>query len=341
MASDAQQSGPLPGTGPAAKFTQGLWVTHFGADAGIVGDTDGTAFSLTLPPSTDVAEIGSATIDSVAKVGGFPLKIPEGTTQSLTIPASTNPTVGRTDLIVAQFNSGSFTTAPGPVRLVRIGGTEGSASLPSLDTELPSPVNLPLYAITRKQGLGLNQATVVDLRPRAGWNFLIPAGGTLPPAAPLGSRAVRDGIVWRRDFVSSAVDWVQEPPPITTLTGTAATATPAANWSRQVDTFMVRDGKRRQLHLVVNRAGTSLVANSQGGGFEDSLLTTLHDADKPAGSSPISMVGNVLVGADNGASYAAVGAVWPTGTVYLTWLTPTLTVASGNALRIDASWYVA
>lgn len=206
MATDAQQSGPLPGE----KFTQGRWSEIFGANAGIVGDTNGSAFGLTLPPASDVAEVGSPSIESVVIVGGFPLIIPAGLTQSVPIPASTNASVGRTDLIVARFDAALFTTAPGPVRLFRHAGTEGSASSTAYDSAMPSPIMLPLWAITRKQGQSLNQATVRDLRTWSGENFLVASGGLLPQAAPLGSRATRDGAVYHRDLVGSSVDWVQE-----------------------------------------------------------------------------------------------------------------------------------
>lgn len=203
---EVQLSGPLTDD----NFTDDQWVAIFGSNTGIVGDTDGTAYDITLPPASDTVEIGSATIDSRAVVCGYGHTIPAGTTQSLVIPASTNPTIGRTDLIVARFDSGTFTADPGPVRLVRIPGTEGSAALPSHDTTLPSPVDLVLYAITRKQGEGLNQAAVVDRRSRSGWHYLVPLGGTLPQTAPLGSRATRSGSVYRRDIVGASVDWVEE-----------------------------------------------------------------------------------------------------------------------------------
>jgi hypothetical protein len=205
MATDAQESGPLPGQ----KFTLARWSQIFGANTGIVGDTNGSAFGLTLPPTTDVAEVGSPSIESVAIVGGFPLIIPAGETQSVTIPASTNASIGRTDIIAARFETG-YSTPPGPVRLIRIAGTEGSASFPSYDAAMPSPMTLPLWAVTRKQGQSLNQATAVDLRIRSAWTTVVPAGGIMPPSAPLGMRATRGGITYRRDMVGSTVDWVRE-----------------------------------------------------------------------------------------------------------------------------------
>lgn len=205
MATDAQISGPLP----LEKFTTARWAQIF-PNAGIVGDIDGSAFGITLPPSSDVAEIGSPTIESICVVGGLPLIIPAGLTQSMTIPASTNASVGRTDIIAARFDTATFTTDPGPLRLHRHAGTEGSASLPGYDYAMPSPMSFPLWAVTRKQGQSLNQATVRDLRMRSGWHYAVASGGILPQSAPLGSTATRDGITYRRDFVGAALDWVQE-----------------------------------------------------------------------------------------------------------------------------------
>lgn len=278
MASDAQESGPLPGTGPSAKFTQGLWITHFGYETGIFGDTNGSAFGITLPPSGDVAEIGSATIDSIAKVGGFPLRIPAGETQSLEIPPSlTGGTVGRTDLITARLNTGSFTTAPGPVRLHRIAGTEGSADRPAQDSTLPSPFDVTLWAITRKQGEALNQATVVDLRKRTGRHYLVPTGASMPANAPLGSTATRDGIRWRRDFSSATVDWIQETWPRVVLTSAAVREVNGAGYGIRSQARLIRDNADRSMNLVMFRSGSAWNPQTDG----EAPLARLLAADRP------------------------------------------------------------
>lgn len=335
---EVQLSGPLP----PEQFTQTLYSRHHGTEVGIRADTDGSAFGITLPPAGDVAEFGSATVDSICKVGGYPLIIPAGTTQSVTIDAPlSGGTTGRTDLIVARFAPATYTTAPGPVRLARIAGTPGSLTVPSYN-----PVTeLPMWSVRRRQGEALNQAIAVDLRWWTGRAPIIVASGApLPLTAPLGARATRDGITYRRDFVGSALDWVQENFPRVVLNGASALASFASGWQRQDATRMERygaDGKRRHLHLEMRRIGAAIVANSQGGGFADALMATLLDADKPAIGSPITMTGTALAGEGNAASYMALGGAWSTGSLYLTWLAPTLTLATGNDVRFDAYWSVA
>lgn len=216
---EVQLSGPLALT---EKFTYDRWRDNFGTEAGIVGDTDGSAFGLTLPSGSDVAELGSATIDSVARIGGFPVHVPAGTTQSMTIPASAaGGTNGRTDLIVARFDSATFTTAPGPSRLHRIAGTDGSLSLPAYTAN-----DLRLYAVRRKQGEGLNQAIVTDLRSWTADPILVAPTGTLPSSKPLGTRATRAGITYLLDMVEGSPQWVQE----WTLTNAAGATVYDTGW---------------------------------------------------------------------------------------------------------------
>jgi hypothetical protein len=271
-------------------FTDDQWTAIFGSNAGIIGDTDGTAYNLTKPPSGNDVEIGSSTIDSFAVVGGRGHGIPAGAPHSLTIPESTNPTVGRTDLIVARMNLATFTTDPGPVRLVRIPGTEGSAAPPSHNTTLPSPVDLVLYQITRVQGDPIADAVVVDRRPRTAWNYLIPAGVSLPQTAPLGATATRDGIRWRRDLDGASVDWVQETWPTVVLEGNAATATEFDTWDRLSTCEMTRIGDRREAHLVAHRTGATVTANGNGGFEPDLRIMQLHAADRPVHDTPIACI---------------------------------------------------
>src|SRR5690606_18573611 len=198
---DVQQSGPLVGE----NLTDETWRAIFGADTGITNDRDGTAFGLTLPPTGDDVEIGSATQDSTAVVGGFVLRIPQSTTQSLTIPASSNGGNGRTDLIVLRLDLDNFTDDdPGPVRLHRVGGVEGSTTVPSPTVGTTGVLDLPLFAITRKLGQPLASAAVSDLRARMGLMYDVPNGAPLPAFAPLGARASRGPSVWRRDVVGTA-----------------------------------------------------------------------------------------------------------------------------------------
>lgn len=340
MATDAQLSGPLPGE----KFTVSRWVQIFGAESGIVGDTNGSAFGITLPPASDVAEIGSPSIESIAIVGGFPLIIPAGLTQSLEIPPSTNASIGRTDLIVARLDTAAFTTAPGPVRLQRFAGTEGSSALPTYDATSPSPDTLPLWAVTRKMGESLNQATVQDMRIRTAPSTLSTAEGTLPQSPPLGTRATRDGITWHREMVGSSAQWVQESWPTVVLTGNAATKSTVAGWQRSASCRMTRIGKMRSLHLVVTRnpGADEIRSDERGSVGGPKGLAVLHDVDRPADGVP--MAARILTIADN--PFMGIGVAGSTGTVSLIGTAPDISIAwssvqnKGAEIALDATWWV-
>lgn len=326
---EVQQSGPLP----PEKFTQGRWTQIFGAEAGIVGDTDGSAFGLTLPPSSDVAEVGSPTLESVALVGGFPLIIPAGTTQSIEIPASTNAGNGRTDLIVARFDAATYTTAPGPVRLIRIAGTEGATALPVYDSTLPSPDTLPLWAVTRKLGESLSEADARDLRARTGPMFVVPGGtpgGLLPQSAPLGSRATRAGVTYRREMVGSSAQWVEEAWPVSVALGTAALGA-IPNWTPGAGSRMERQGPRRWLHGEPRKSGAQLVANGIGG-LGDSLIAMLPaDSDRP----PVSVNATARVVDDNGGTYMAGVHITTAGQIYVNSTLPNVAI---RTVIFDAYW---
>lgn len=327
---EVQLSGPLTDQ----NFTDDQWQAIFGSNAGVIGDTDGTAYNITLPPATDTVEIGSATIDSRSVVGGYEHLIPAGTTQSLSIPASTNPTIGRTDLIVARFNAATFTTAPGPVRLVRIAGTEGSAALPSHDTTLPSPVDLVLYAITRKQGQGLNQAIVVDRRPRAGWNYLIPPGGSLPQTAPLGATATRDGIRYRRDFDGTTVDWILESYTRSVLSGTDV-ATDGDDYDTRTASRLSRDGVKRYMNLISGLAGSPANPNPEVDG--ERRVGRLAVSDRPAAS--VALAGFAKNTAN--VARAASGRVDPDGWVIWHWVSSSGLFPTGSTITLTGRWETA
>jgi hypothetical protein len=204
-----EESGPLAGY----NFTDAVWRAINGPEPSIVGDVNGSAYALTLPAGSDNALLGSATQDSVAVVGGFMHRIPAGQTQAVTLPPSSDPTVGRTDIIVARLDLGGFTSPPGPVRLARVAGVEGSAALPTLDEGPPGVEDFPLWAVTRRSGQGLNQAARRWLGRRSGPNLDVPAGEALPTNVPLGTRAVRGGIVYRRQLNSATTpqpEWFNE-----------------------------------------------------------------------------------------------------------------------------------
>jgi len=185
------------------KFTVADWRSIFGGEPGIVGDVDGSAYKLTLPTGTDDAVLGSATQDSTSIVGGALHQIAAGQTQTVNIPASSNAANGRTDIIAVRYDLATFTTDPGPCRLVRIAGVEGSTALPSLDEAPPGVEDMPLWAVTRKQGQSLNQASARDLRRRMGPNLLIPSGESLPQNVPLGTRARRGTASYIRGLASN------------------------------------------------------------------------------------------------------------------------------------------
>jgi hypothetical protein len=326
MAALAQTSGPLTGD----NFTDDQWITKFGYDAGITGDTDGTAYGITLPPAGNDVEIGSATIDSAAAVGGYGHGIPAGLTQSLDVPASTNPTIGRTDLIVLRYSS-AFSTDPGPVRLHRIPGTEGSAALPSHNTTQPTPVDMVLYQITRKQGQGLNQATVVDRRSRAGWHYLMPAGAPLPQTAPLGATATRAGSKFRRDFVGTSVDWVLESAPRVVLAGTA-TASDGADWEVLAASRLSRDGVKRWANLIVNLAGDPVNPAPDADG--ERRVARIAPTDYPA--APVALAGF----AENtaGIKRAASGRIDTDGWVVWHWASTTNRFPTGSTITLTGPW---
>lgn len=189
-------------------FTVADWRSLFGGEPGIIGDVDGSAYKLTLPTGTDNAQLGSTTQDSTSIVAGALHQIVQGQVQEVEVPGSSNAATGRTDILGVRYDAATFTSDPGPCRVYRIPGVEGSAALPAMDEAPPGVEDMPLYAITRKQGQSLNQATVRDLRRRSGPNLLVPAGEALPTNVPLGSAAVRAGIRFRRDFNTSGTpEW--------------------------------------------------------------------------------------------------------------------------------------
>jgi hypothetical protein len=329
-------SGPLP----PEQFTQTLLSRHHGTEYGIRGDTDGTAFGITLPPSGDEATFGSATVDSICKVGGYPLIIPKTTPHSLEIlPALTGGTTGRTDLVVARFAPATYTTTPGPVRLFCIPGTPGSLNIPAHN----AGTDLPLWAVRRKQGEALNQAIATDMRSWTGIPVLVASGAPLPLNAPLGARATRDGITHRMDFVDSGVDWVEEWRPIETLSGTAATESAGTGWSRPASSRLVRNSKHRQLTLVVHRSTTSITADANNGGITDALLAKLFDEDKP----PVETPAVVRVRTNNNITFGGVGHISAGANAYLDWMAPGITIGPGgegtpdDTVILSASWYVA
>ena len=192
-------------------FTDQQWRYLMGAEAGVVGDVDGSAFAYSTPAGGNELVLGSPTQPSVAVVGGFGLLIPAGESAAIEVPPETNAG-GRTDIVSVRFNPAATLTAP--CELYRTAGTVGSPSRPSVDEGPPGLEHLALYAVTRKgngtSAQGIDQAAVVPLFHRIGPNILVPNGREMPENVPLGSRARRDGVEWIRDMVSGTPAWVKE-----------------------------------------------------------------------------------------------------------------------------------
>lgn len=183
-----QKSGPLVG----ANFTDDLWRTAVGRQ-GIVLDYAGTAYGLTLPPSSNDVVFGPGK----SVVAGFAHEIPTGETESLTVPESSDGTVGRTDILGVAYDP-TYTEEPGPCRLIRVEGTEGSADRPTVDMAPPGAEVMPLYAITRRQGQALSQATVVDLRRWTGPSMVAPTSVSPIGDVPVGTTMLRGSTLWAR-----------------------------------------------------------------------------------------------------------------------------------------------
>jgi hypothetical protein len=337
---DVQTSAPLVDE----NLTDQGWRAVHAGYAGIVGDVDGSAFGLTLPPSTDVAEIGSATQPSRVVVDGFALEVPEGSTQSLEIPPSSGGgTNGRTDLIVARLNPSSFTTAPGPVRLHRVAGTEGSTARPAAVYQPNGIRDVALYAIRRRQGESLNQAIVTDLRPRIGNVYDVPINGTLPTNVPLGSRASRGFTLYRRDNAGSGIDWIEEALPREVVEGITAIALPGEGFLRQDGSRMVRDGvdgKDRFLKLVVWKGSPARNPNPAADGRL--WVGTIHDQDRPIGPDQTPLTGWAID--QGGTERAAIGHIAPNGQIWWTWASvnsPFGADGRDKTLVLTGSWKVA
>lgn len=254
-------------------FTDRGWRAAFAGRTGIVCDVDGSAFGLTLPAEGSTVEIGSPTVPSRLVVDGFGLEVPTATTQSLSVPASVGGgTAGRTDLIV-----GRLTTGPMNLRLHRIPGTEGSTTLPSASFNPTGTRDLVLYRIRRREGEGLPQAIVTDLRPRIGLHHLVLPGAPLPANATLGDRATRDGIAWRLDFDGATPDWIQETWPRVVLTSAAVREVNGAGYGIRSQSRLIRDNSDRSMNLVMFRTGSAWNPQTDG----EAPLARLLAADRP------------------------------------------------------------
>lgn len=323
-------------------FTDRGWRAAFAGRTGVIGDADGSSFGLTLPAEGATAQLGSATQPSRLVVDGYGLEVGQGTTQSLDIPASSGGgTNGRTDLVVARLNLSSFTTAPGPVRLVRIAGTEGSLTVPAATYDLDGIRDLPLYAVRRRQGESLNQAIVTDMRPRLAYNYDVPVNAPLPASAPLGSRASRGDVIYRRDSVGSAVDWVIESQPREVRTGTAVVSSGGEGFPRMADSYLVRSGTTRHFYYVLHKSLPTRNPNPAEDG--EQWVGTLWDGDKPMGGKQLPLTGWAYD--TTGTRRAAAGFIAANGQIFWSWASTNNQFGSSTdtqqTLILAGTWEVA
>lgn len=177
-----QVSRPLTG----ADWTDAEFRRHGSQVSGIKGDLDGTAYAITLSPDSDVAQIGSATQESLASVAGFDHWIAAASSQGVTIPAASGGS--RTDVIVLRYDP-TNTGEPGPVRLAVVSGTTGSG-LPTWDESPSGSQDLPLWAVTRAPGQALSQAPARSLRRWYATSLTVPTVADLTAlVAPVGTEA--------------------------------------------------------------------------------------------------------------------------------------------------------
>lgn len=203
----AETSGPRAnGTTAERQMTDVLWRRALGRQAAIVDDRDGTAYALTLPADSDIAQVGSTTQDSLSVVAGFSHRVPQSDPQGVTIAAPTS--AARTDVIVVRHDP-AYVDAPGPCRLVAVAGSEGGGT-PAVDQQPPGVEDLPLWAVTRSPGQSLSQASVVSMRRWASRTLLVDTPTALP-TAPLGTFAhLTNGTTYQRRLSGGVASWVRE-----------------------------------------------------------------------------------------------------------------------------------
>ncbi|BDZ40831.1 hypothetical protein GCM10025865_01300 [Paraoerskovia sediminicola] len=331
----AQTSGPLAGQ----NFTDKMWRTIVGAEPSIVGDVNGLSYSITLPTSSDDALLGTPGQDSASVVAGFGHQIEAGTTESLTIPPVVTENASRTDLIVVRYDP-AYTTVPGPCRLYRIPGVEGSSATPSYNATPGGIEDMPLWAVTRTYGQSLNQATKRDLRVRTGPKLHVLEGNSMPTSVPIGTIAHRGGYLWERVIDNNgSVSWTQTVTPaeelnrsefLTSETGWAVNSLPAK---------MVRDGTHRSITVEMFSADGNNLTSSSTGNIADQVMFRLkHASDRPAGEV------NVLIRyryVEDGSPVAyGYGVLRTDGACIFTNLTPGIDFNPSGSLGASPSWDV-
>lgn len=324
-------------------FDSDTWQAANADESGIVNDWDGSAFKLTRPSSGTEAQIGSDTLTSVAIVGGYGIRIPEGLSQTIDIPVSTNAVVGRWDLIVARYSDAWLSSTPrGPVRIHRIAGTEGSDELPDWDNRPYDGIeDVPLHAIRRVQGTTLLDSEWRDMRVRIGKSIYVPSTGKLPGAS-LGSRAAKGDVEWSREMVSGSPAWVEKWRAPERLTGVDATADVTDYWERQSGCEMNRVGNWRSTMLVAKRKDPSFTATSNGDMPSDNVpVMRLHLEDRPPHQIPAAA--QIRANA-TGSSFGAGCHIDPDGWVYLTSTNPNVPIGPdgpfSDTFRCQVTYYI-
>lgn len=203
-----ESSGPKVGI----NFSDAMFSQIMARLDGIVGDTNGSAYALTLSTTDNTASLGPG--NSVS--GGFGHSASGATQIPGGIPAVVGSNTTRTDIIAIQYDP-SDSTDPFPCQIQRVAGVEGGSapSLAAASAGGATPAGgalLPLWQVTRASSQALSQATVVDLRRWTGPTWVIPAGAPLPVTATLGTVVRKANLTWIRTLQNGAAAWVPSGP---------------------------------------------------------------------------------------------------------------------------------
>src|SRR5690606_26207014 len=123
---------------------------------------------------------------------------------------------------------------------------------------------------------------------------------------------------------------VSAPTAIAEMTGPSATASQGSGWTRRSECRLVRDGKRRWLHYVVQRSGSAF-RSSESGDLTDMALGQLHNEDRPASGVIVTAGGRVRSFSNSGGTLLAGGHLTDQGHIVLNSLMPGVYVNGGGA----------
>jgi hypothetical protein len=161
----------------------------------------------------------------------------------------------------------------------------------------------------------------------------------------VGTQIRIDGTDYHRTVTEAGVaTWTINQSPVEVFTSTAATKSQGTYWTRRPTCRLERDGKRRWLHVVVNRGGAEQqvgnITSTERGGMTDSNVVTVLDADRP----PVEITGSGRVKEIGGNTFNAGTHMTTTGIVYLNSMAPSITIGpSGpdDTFIADFFWSVA